>query len=152
MRAGRDFAPVVDAPPPMTAGSTVADVMLQRPKVLPVDAVVGQVRAALEDDHVHMALLARGPLLRGTIIRGDIPSTAPDAQSALRFARLSGRSVGPTAPADSVMRWLVTHQQRRLAVVDAGGVLVGLLCLKARGTGFCSDANVLARASAPPDS
>lgn len=145
MRAGRDS---MKAPAPVIAGSIVADVMLQCPKVLPANAAVAQVRAALEDDHVHMVLLTRGTLLRGTIVRGDIPPTASPSQSALRFARLSGRTVRAAAPADAVMRWLVTRQQRRLAVVGLDGVLVGLLCLNARGNGFCSDVNVAARASA----
>ncbi|MDP3966681.1 MAG: hypothetical protein Q8Q02_00245 [Nocardioides sp.] len=38
------------------------------------------------------------------------------------------------------------RQQRRLAVVDDDGLLVGLVCLKARGTGFCSNADVTTRA------
>jgi len=37
--------------------------------------------------------------------------------------------------------------RRRLAVVDDGGVLVGLLCLKRTGRGFCSDLDVASRAA-----
>jgi hypothetical protein len=35
----------------------------------------------------------------------------------------------------------------RLAVVDDDGVLTGLLCLKRKLTGFCTDADVAARAA-----
>ena len=35
-----------------------------------------------------------------------------------------------------------------IAVVDAGGTLLGLLCLKASGTGFCSTADVRERRAA----
>lgn len=146
MRAeGESWVPV-DVPAPVTARSTVAEVMVRYPKVLPVDAEVGQVRAVLEDDHVHMVLLTRGSFLCGTVVRGDVPDTASDAQKAICFAHLTGRTVPATAPADAVLPWLAARQQRRLAVVDDGGLLVGLLCLKARGTGFCSNADVTARA------
>ncbi len=141
MRAGRDS---MGAPAPVSTGHTVAEVMLRRPKVLPVGAAVGQVRATFEDDHVHMVLLTRGSLLCGTVVRGDVPDTASNAQKAVCFAHLTGRTVPATAPADAVLQWLVARQQRRLAVVDDDGLLVGLLCLKARGTGFCSDADVTA--------
>jgi hypothetical protein len=40
---------------------------------------------------------------------------------------------------------LIAHGQRRLAVVDDAGVLAGLLCLKRKLTGFCTDADVGAR-------
>lgn len=134
------------APAWVTTGSTVAEAMVRCPKVLPVDAAVGQVRAAFEDDHVHMVLLTRGSLLCGTVVRGDVPDTAPDVQKALGFAHLTDRTVPATAPADVALQWLVARQQRRLAVVDDRGLLLGLLCLKASGTGFCSDVNVTARA------
>jgi hypothetical protein len=41
---------------------------------------------------------------------------------------------------------MTTTGQRRTAVISADGRLLGLLCLKARGTGFCSDGDVRARA------
>lgn len=93
-----------------------------------------------------MVLLTRGARLRGTVVRGDVPETATDGQMAMRFARLEGRTVSATAPSDAVLPWLVARAQRRLAVVDDRGLLVGLLCVKARGNGFCSDADVAARA------
>ena len=133
-------------PAPVTVRSIVAQVMVQHPKVLPADAAVGRVRASFEDDHVHMVLLTDDNLLRGTVLRSDVPVTATDAQKAIRFARLTGRTVSATAPADAVLQWLAARQQRRVAVVDDGGLLVGLLCLKAQGTGFCSNADVAARA------
>lgn len=146
MRAEGESWVTVDVPASVTVRSTVTEVMVRCPKVLPVDATVGQVRAVFEDDHVHMVLLTRGSLLCGTVVRGDVPDTATDVQKAISFAHLTGRTVPATAPADAVSQWLVARQQRRLAVVDDGGLLVGLLCLKARGTGFCSDADVAARA------
>lgn len=146
MRAEGESRARACVPAPVTVQSIVAQVMVQHPKVLPVDAAVGRVRAAFEDDHVHMVLLTDGNLLRGTVLRSDVPDTATDAQKAIRFALLTDRTVSATAPADAVLQWLAARQQRRLAVVDDGGRLVGLMCLKARGTGFCSNADVAARA------
>lgn len=146
MRAEGDSWVPVHVPASVTVRSTVAEMMVRYPKVLPVDAVVDQVRAVFEDDRVHMVLLTRGSYLCGTVVRGDVPGTAPDVQKAVCFAHLKGRTVSATAPADAVLQWLVARQQRRLAVVDDGGLLVGLLCLKARGTGFCSDGDVTTRA------
>lgn len=146
MRAEGDSWVPAATPTSVTVRATVAEVMVRYPKVLPVDTAVGQVRAVFEDDHVHMVLLTRGSHLCGTVVRGDVPGTAPDVQKAVCFAHLTGRTVSAMAPADEVLQRLVARQQRRLAVVDDGGLLVGLLCLKARGTGFCSDADVTTRA------
>lgn len=129
--------------------AVVAQAMVRRPDVLPTDAGVDDVRAAFDDDHVHMVLLTDGDVLRGTLVRGDVPDTAPDVQKARRFARLTDRTVSATEPTDAVLQWLTARQQRRLAVVDDHGRLVGLLCLKASGTGFCSDADVASRARGP---
>jgi CBS domain-containing protein len=60
---------------------------------------------------------------------------------------LSGRTVPPTASADEAAQVLVATDARRLAVVDGDGVLLGLLCLKRRRTGFCSDRDARARAA-----
>ena len=146
MRTEEDSGVPVDVPAPVTVLSTVAEVMVRYPKVLPVDAAVSQVLAVFEDDHVHMVLLTRGSLLCGTVVRGDVPDTASNVQQAVCFAHLTGRTVPATAPAEAVLQWLAARQQRRLAVVNDDGLLMGLLCLKARGTGFCSDADVTARA------
>ena len=61
--------------------------------------------------------------------------------------RLHARCVGPGT--DLVEAWNVmrSHGRRRLAVVDRSGHLLGLLCLKRSGRGFCSDAGVAARAA-----
>jgi hypothetical protein len=53
------------------------------------------------------------------------------------------------APSDDLYEtWnaMVAAGRRRVAVVTDGGRLVGLLCLKRSGRGFCSDAGIRARA------
>ena len=41
---------------------------------------------------------------------------------------------------------LLRERRRRLAVVGEGGRLLGLLCLKKDGTGYCSDEGIWERA------
>lgn len=137
-------------------GMTVADVMVTTPRTMPSGTTIGDVLAVLDDDHVHMVLLTEGPTLRGTIERGDVPAelwavrgTTDTALGlpALRFSSLAGRTVPPAMAASKARHLMMARGSRRSAVVDAGGALVGLLCLKRRLTGFCSDADVAARAA-----
>jgi CBS domain-containing protein len=139
------------APPPRAggvavAGPTVADVMIGRPKTLPSDASVAAARAVLADDHVVMVLLTEDGVLRGTLLREDLPDTAPGPAPALPLSRLTGRTVAPAAPLADVHELLVRTGRRRLAVVDDEGRLLGLVCLKRRRTGYCTDAGVAERA------
>ena len=144
---GREDPVGSDAPGP-SAGLTVADVMITRPKSLRSDASLGEVRAVFEDDHVVMVLLTEDGVLRGALLRGDLPDDAAPSAPARPFSSTTGRTVDPAESADAVFRWLLERGRRRLAVVDAGGRLLGLVCLKRRRTGFCSDAGVAARVRA----
>lgn len=137
-------------------GKTVGQVMVTHPKSLPVDATVGEVLDVFDDDHVHMVLLVEGAILRGTLERQDFPADLWSASArdrrrmdrpALILASLSGRTVSPTMPVLAARELLLARRSRRSAVVDERGALVGLLCLKRRLTGFCSDADVAARAA-----
>jgi CBS domain-containing protein len=139
------------APPPRAggvavAGPTVADVMIGRPKTLPSDASVAAARAVLADDHVVLVLLTEDGVLRGTLLREDLPDTAPGPAPALPLSRLTGRTVAPAAPLADVHELLVRTGRRRLAVVDEEGRLLGLVCLKRRRTGYCTDSGVAERA------
>ena len=127
--------------------SVAAEAMLRRPKVLAADASLAEVRAELDDDHVHMALLTRGSRLLGTLVSSDLPASACDELPALPFARLEGRTVLPTERIAGVRERLLAAGTRRLAVVGTDGSLLGLMCLKRRRHGFCSDADVEARAA-----
>lgn len=126
----------------------VRDAMATRPKTLPASASVDDARRALADDHVHMILLTRDATLLGTLVRTDLPPDAPGDAPALPWSTLAGRTTSPEAAAAPVRELLVGRGLRRLAVVDADGTLLGLLCLKRSGAGFCSDADITARATA----
>lgn len=130
-------------------GRTVLDVVVRWPKTMPPDATVAQARAALADDHVHMLLITAEGRLVGTLVRADLPPEVPDDDPAIERATLQGRTVGPDVATEEVRELLVSRGQRRLAVVAQDGSLLGLLCLKRKLTGFCSDADVRARAGDP---
>lgn len=126
-------------------GRTVADVMVLGPKTVPASATVAEARAELLDDHVHVVLVVEGDTLVGTVERIDLVG-APSSAPVLAHAVLDGRTVAPTVAAEDARLLLLARGRRRLAVVDEHGALLGLLCLKRRLTGFCSDADVAARA------
>ncbi|WP_116205203.1 CBS domain-containing protein [Amycolatopsis circi] len=128
--------------PDFRGASTVGEAMLRVPKVLDASATVGEVRALFDDDHVHAALVVAGETLLSVVERPDLAGL-PEGIPASRAGRLSGRVVAPEA--DLYATWL-EMSRRRLAVVDRSGRLLGLLCLKRSGRGFCSDADVAARA------
>ena len=134
----------VPAAEPALTGLTVKDVMVTAPATMRPTATVAEARAFFADDHVHMALIATSGRLLGTLVRADLDD---DAAPALSRSRLDGRSVALEKPAEDVRLRLIAHGVRRLAVVDDAGALAGLLCLKRKLTGFCTDADVTARAA-----
>jgi CBS-domain-containing membrane protein len=135
---------------------TVAEVMVGEPKVLGSSATLDSVRALLADDHMHMVLLTEGGYLVGTVTREDLwhsderavhreTPNPPNNSLALPWARLAGRTIAATVPASSAFEAMSAMKCRRLAVIGEDNTLLGLLCLKAHGSGFCSDTDVLAR-------
>lgn len=132
----------------MSASALVLDAMLTRPRTHPPGLTVGEARAVLADSHVRLLLLVDGRRLLGALDRDDLApvALADGARPALALAGLAGRTVRAHAPLDDVRTEMRATGRRRLAVLDDDGLLVGLLCLKASATGFCSDAGVAARA------
>jgi CBS domain-containing protein len=127
-----------------TRRPTVADAMIRSPKVCGPETTVAQAREQFRDDHVHAVLVVDNGRLVAVVERSDLSTAAPELPAHL-LGRLRGRVSRPDADLDAVRR-AMTACQRRLAVVDDGGTLLGLLCLKRTGAGFCSDADVQARA------
>lgn len=126
---------------------TVADAMLTIPARHPLAATVQEIRDFFRDDHVHAALIVSpaGHLV-AVVERDDIAkSLVPDAAAA-PLGRLAGRTVPAGADLAEVRRAMRATGRRRAAVTSADGKLLGLLCLKASRSGFCSDQDVGARA------
>jgi CBS domain-containing protein len=118
--------------------------MVRRPAVHPPWTTIGDLRAFFEDDHVHIALVVDHGELIGAVERSDL-AEADDLASALDVATLRGRAITPDVPLAAALGSLRRSGRRRLAVTGPDRELLGLLCLKASGDGFCSDADVAAR-------
>jgi CBS domain-containing protein len=130
------------------APRTVADAMIPAPKISGPEATVRDVKALLENDRVHAVLIAHRGMLLAVVERSDLDRSTSDEASALSVGRLSGRVVAGDHSLQAAHRWMTGSGTRRLAVVDEGGRLVGLLCLKRDGRGFCSSADLQSRADA----
>ncbi|MCD2195182.1 CBS domain-containing protein [Actinomycetospora endophytica] len=124
--------------------STVADAHLRTPRLHGPGLSVGAARTVFLDDHVHALLLVDDGVLVAVVERGDLVGV-PAGARARSVGRLAGRVAGPDDDLEATREAMASRRQRRLAVVDAGGRLLGLLCLKRHGRGFCSAADVAAR-------
>ena len=125
---------------------TVLSAMLKIPKIYPEAVSVAEIREFFDDDHVHAALIVNGRHLVSVVERGDL-TTAAAALPAALFGQLADRVVRADRDLSSVYLAMVSAGRRRLAVVSPSGDLLGLLCLKRTGRGFCSDQDVAARAA-----
>lgn len=126
---------------------TVADAMLTAPKVCDRGAVVADLHSFFEDEHVHCALVTDGSRLLSVVTRDDLDADLALPASAV--GTLRGRTIAASVDLDSVHKRMVEKGIRRLAVVSETGHLLGLLCLKRTGIGFCSDEGIAARAAPP---
>jgi hypothetical protein len=123
--------------------------MITRPTTHRATTTVGELRAYFADDHVHMALLVDDGLLLGAVERPDLDSALDDRTHALELARLDGRTISPHAAIEVAQMDMRRSGRRRLAVTTRESALLGLLCLKRNGSGFCSDGDVSDRRTDP---
>ena len=118
----------------------VRDVMLRRPKTMPVDTKVAELRAHFENPRVRTALLADEGRFAGAIAPEELPDTAAGTEPARDYATADLPSVRPDASMADALALMERRGDNRLIVLDADGeTLVGLLCLDRAGTGFCVD-------------
>ncbi len=116
---------------------TVRDAMLRRPKTLPWNATVGDLRRLFENPKVLDVVLIDGPAFAGLVDR-DAVDGLPDETRAQEVARSSGVSIAPDVDLAEAMARLEAEGAWRLVVLAPDGVtLEGLLCLNATRTGFC---------------
>jgi predicted transcriptional regulator len=119
--------------------------MVTRPVVHQSSITVAEVRTFFEDDHVHMALLMDGGEVVGTVERADLEAATSELAPAREIAALHGRTITPGIALSDAASMMKRTGRRRLAVTTDGSTLLGLLCLKASGRGFCSDEDVATR-------
>lgn len=132
-------------------GRPVAEFMVSRPKMLPATATLADVRALFTDDHVHLALIVEhADQLRSTVTRRDLEAATsrgvPDSELAAEIGAVEGRTIEAGTDAEYALLTLTGAAERRRAVIDEDNKLLGLLCVKRSGRGFCGDADVDARA------
>jgi CBS domain-containing protein len=128
---------------------TAAEAMLTIPARHPRSATVGEIQDFFRDSHVHTALIVSpAGYLKAVVERDDIAGCQALDAAAAPLGRLAGRTVPPEASLAEVRQAMTATGQRRVAVTSADGRLLGLVCLKASRTGFCSDTDVRARALA----
>ena len=130
--------------------ATAADVAVHHPTVHPPEATVGDVRRFLAGGHVHLALVvdADGRLL-STLVRSDLEGR-DDTLAAVHVGTLEGRTVPAELPVDLLPDRMLAVGARRLAVVAAAGLLVGLVCRKRSGEGYCSDEGIRSKRAVRP--
>jgi CBS domain-containing protein len=119
---------------------TVGEAMLSRPKTLPANATVGEVRRAFSANTMRMVLLVDGGAFAGALVRGDLPDTADDAEPASAYASTDAPRVAPGVPVREALGRIEGADEGRLVVVDDDGVtLRGLICLKRAADTLCVD-------------
>ncbi len=117
---------------------TVGDVMMARPKTLPGDVLVADVRRAFELPSVRTVLLADDGAFRGAIVRDDLPAGAPEDEPAARYADTAPVTATPAMPIPDAIKLLEGQSEPRLIVLDEdGATLRGLLCLSRNSDEFC---------------
>lgn len=132
-------------------GQQVADAMVTCPRTHGSQARLEDIRAFFEDDHVHMALIvADDGRLVTTIERPDLAEAVSGSAPVASLGTLVGRTARPADLLDATTATLLRQRRRRLAVTDSSGRLIGLLCLKKTGTGYCSDDDINARRGLHP--
>src|SRR3954466_14412267 len=80
------------------AAQLVRDVMVRRPKTLPADSTVADLRAHFQNARVRTALLADGRRFAGAIAPDELPDTAAAAEPARGYAAADVPTVGPELP------------------------------------------------------
>jgi len=112
--------------------------MLTRPKTLPAEATVADLRRMFTNPHVESALLVDGSQFVGLVDRGQVDERSPDDMLATSLAQREMVTIRVDATvADAVERMDRNGSRRLVVVADDDTTVEGLLCLSTDRTGFC---------------
>jgi CBS domain-containing protein len=117
---------------------TVGEVMISRPKTLPLTATVADARRMFENASVRTALVVDDGHYAGELTRADVDGQDDDAA----VAALASGATGTAAADDTVAAALERMDAAgtdRLAVVDPDGTLRGVVCLSRSHGQLCTD-------------
>jgi hypothetical protein len=118
-------------------GLSAADLIHNRTSTLPGAATVGDLRAYFaESDSRQLALLVDGDRYVGSVGRDELPADAQASASAAGFAQ-RGPVIEASRSARDAKEVALAAPSGRVAVLDAGGALVGIVALNHRRDGFC---------------
>ena len=116
--------------------TTIADVMLRRPKTLAAEATVADARTMLENSSVKLLLLVDDGRFAAAV--SGIPKHADEQDAAIGFAdEEPPLTTEPDLPAAVALERLGRQPGGRLIVVGEDRTLLGLVCLTASGQDFC---------------
>jgi CBS domain-containing protein len=120
------------------AEARVGDVMVRKPKTLPADSTVADLRRLFSNPHVTTALLVDGTDFAGAIDRGELAADVPDESPAREVASSEVVTAHPDDPVETAVAGLDERGTTRLIVLDSDGrTLRGLICLTRGRDGFC---------------
>ena len=116
---------------------TAADVVHKRFSALPAEATVAEVREWFEaSSHRKIAVLADGRSYAGTLTREDLGGDVDPLAAASELAS-PGPTVAPEDPAKTAHDLAVATPALRVPVVDAEGILIGVVGITDDLAGFC---------------
>lgn len=116
----------------------VRDAMVSRPKTVPADATVEDLRAMFANPHVRTALLVEGSRFVGVVHRDQLDDRIAGDSPAHALASRDVPTTDPDAPLSEAIAVLDARDEHRLVVLDPDGEqLCGLLCLTRDRNGFC---------------
>jgi CBS domain-containing protein len=118
-------------------GLTALDVIHRRSHALPASSTVAEVREWFGDRSGRkLAFLEDGGRYAGTLTRDDVAGDHDPDRPAAELAR-SGPTIAPDAPASVGHALALQSGSMRVPVVDADGMLVGVVSVKPDRVGFC---------------
>ena len=130
----------------------VVDVSIRHPKICSANVTVAEIRRLFLDDHVQIALIVDGRRLISAVERADVQVAVSGDALACTVGELGDRTIDAGASLGEAMAQMTRGSRRRVAVVDDRGLLVGLVCLKRHGNGFCSIEDIERRRGCRKDS
>ena len=116
---------------------TVGEVMISRPKTLPLTATVAEARAMFENPSVRTALVVDDGRYAGELTRADLEGK--DDGTVLADLASTTATVSQTDTVAAAMERMDAAGTDRLAVVEPDGTLRGLVCLSRSHGHLCTD-------------
>lgn len=118
-------------------GLTVADITHVRFSALPAGATVGEVREWFaQSTSRRLAFVADGDRYLGSLTPADVAGDVDGTRPALDVAQ-DGPTVAPEAPATTGRDLALRSEARRVPVVDAAGLLLGVVAVTGDLQSFC---------------